>query len=428
MGRYLGSYAIDDILYLTKQVSAVTTGAATDGDSVPTWRVYEDNTTTPVTTGSFTTFNSQTGFYVTPITLASAIGYEVGKCYSIRSAVTVASVIGADVDSFQIGAPGRLIPGAITANAYTAGALQAMTLGSVLGAVTVGSTSVTAVQTAVTAGSIGAVTVGATSVSAIQAAVTANSIGAVTLGATSVSAIQAAVTANSIGAVTVGATAQAAIAALVTMSSTSRAQLVDDIWDEPKAGHTTADTYGEFLDATVSGISGGAGDTTVSPTAASAIAAAVWNATKASFVDAGTFGELLDATVSGIVAGDSTLGSTSVAAIATAVQAAVTAGSIGPVTVGSTSVTAIQTAVTAGSIGAVTVGATAVAAIQSGLASQTSVDAIDDFIDTEISAIKAKTDQLTFGVANVLNANITHVNETSITGNGQTGTEFGPGT
>lgn len=33
---------------------------------------------------------------------------------------------------------------------------------------------------------------------------------------------------------------------------------------------------------------------------------------------------------------------------------------------------------------------------------------IDDFLDTEVAAVKAKTDQLTFGVSNTLNANLTH--------------------
>lgn len=43
-------------------------------------------------------------------------------------------------------------------------------------------------------------------------------------------------------------------------------------------------------------------------------------------------------------------------------------------------------------------------------ASQASVDTIDDFLDTEIAAIKAKTDQLTFTVANTLDANVEAIN------------------
>jgi len=47
-------------------------------------------------------------------------------------------------------------------------------------------------------------------------------------------------------------------------------------------------------------------------------------------------------------------------------------------------------------------------------------------LDGKIDGIKTKTDQLTFGVSNTLNANITYVNEVEVTGNGESGTEWGP--
>lgn len=49
------------------------------------------------------------------------------------------------------------------------------------------------------------------------------------------------------------------------------------------------------------------------------------------------------------------------------------------------------------------------------LASQASVDIVDDFLDTEIAAIKAKTDQLTFTVANKIDANTLSVGGTTQT-------------
>lgn len=69
-------------------------------------------------------------------------------------------------------------------------------------------------------------------------------------------------------------------------------------------------------------------------------------------------------------------------------------------------------------------------------ASQASVDAIDDFLDTEIAAIlaavdtevaaiKAKTDSLTFTVANVLDANVQRINDVALVGDGS-GTPWGP--
>lgn len=54
------------------------------------------------------------------------------------------------------------------------------------------------------------------------------------------------------------------------------------------------------------------------------------------------------------------------------------------------------------------------------------LDAIAGYIDTEIAAIKAKTDSLTFTVAGQVDANIQYVNDVAVTGDGQTGTEWGP--
>jgi hypothetical protein len=53
------------------------------------------------------------------------------------------------------------------------------------------------------------------------------------------------------------------------------------------------------------------------------------------------------------------------------------------------------------------------------------LDTIDDFLDTEVAAIKAKTDQLTFTSANHVDANIQKVNDVTLTGDGST-TPWGP--
>lgn len=45
------------------------------------------------------------------------------------------------------------------------------------------------------------------------------------------------------------------------------------------------------------------------------------------------------------------------------------------------------------------------------------LDAIDDFVDTEVSAIKAKTDQLTFGTANRVDAQVFGIENSAITAN-----------
>jgi hypothetical protein len=63
------------------------------------------------------------------------------------------------------------------------------------------------------------------------------------------------------------------------------------------------------------------------------------------------------------------------------------------------------------------------------LATAAALQVVDDEVaalDTVADAVKAKTDQLAFGVTNTVNANITHVNEIEVTGDGETGTEWGP--
>ncbi|TIN41394.1 MAG: hypothetical protein E5Y10_22905 [Mesorhizobium sp.] len=47
-------------------------------------------------------------------------------------------------------------------------------------------------------------------------------------------------------------------------------------------------------------------------------------------------------------------------------------------------------------------------------------------VKTDTAAVKSKTDSLTFTVAGKVDANITHVNETAVTGTGETGNEWGP--
>lgn len=59
-------------------------------------------------------------------------------------------------------------------------------------------------------------------------------------------------------------------------------------------------------------------------------------------------------------------------------------------------------------------------------ASQTSLDTLDDLVDTEVAAIKAKTDSLTFTVAGKVDANIEAVNAQNITGTGTTNDPWGP--
>lgn len=101
---YLGSWKIDDLLTFYANTQVFATGVATDADSAPTYRVYEDETGTPLLTGSMALLDSSNtaGFYSEQITLSAANGFEKGKCYAIYIAATVSSVAGAKHDTFQI--------------------------------------------------------------------------------------------------------------------------------------------------------------------------------------------------------------------------------------------------------------------------------------------------------------------------------------
>jgi hypothetical protein len=85
--------------------------------------------------------------------------------------------------------------------------------------------------------------------------------------------------------------------------------------------------------------------------------------------------------------------------------------------------TALPGAYSAGSAGYIV--GTNVNATVSSRASQTSVDTVDDFLDTEVAAIKAKTDSLTFTVSGQVDANIQSINDTALVGDGSA-TPWGP--
>src|SRR3990172_9039911 len=61
------------------------TGILTDADSVPTYRIYEDETATPILTGAMAKLDdaNTTGFYTESIACTSGNGFENGKTYTI---------------------------------------------------------------------------------------------------------------------------------------------------------------------------------------------------------------------------------------------------------------------------------------------------------------------------------------------------------
>lgn len=72
------------------------TGQITDADSAPAYRVYEDETATPILTGTMAKLDdaNTTGFYSELIACTAANGFEDGKTYTIYIEATVDSDTG----------------------------------------------------------------------------------------------------------------------------------------------------------------------------------------------------------------------------------------------------------------------------------------------------------------------------------------------
>jgi hypothetical protein len=105
---YLGRWEIDDLLTFTVTTHTFATGALTDADAPPDYRIYEDETGTAILTGTMAKLDdaSTTGHYSEQVTLSAANGFEVGKSYSVYITAAVSSVTGGAVRNFQVEAAG----------------------------------------------------------------------------------------------------------------------------------------------------------------------------------------------------------------------------------------------------------------------------------------------------------------------------------
>lgn len=79
-------------------------GILTDADSVPTYRVYEDQTDTAILTGSLTKLDdaNTTGFYTALIACTSGNGFELGKSYTVYIQAAVGSDTGGIAYGFNV--------------------------------------------------------------------------------------------------------------------------------------------------------------------------------------------------------------------------------------------------------------------------------------------------------------------------------------
>jgi len=137
---FLGTIKLGDNLTFYANTHTPSTGAAVDADAVPGYRVYEDETATPLLTGSMALLDdaNTTGFYSEQIAVTTGNGFEAGKSYCVRITGVVASVTGVEVHTFSIdtkrigdlqdiaaGAAMTLATGAITAAVIATDAIDA---------------------------------------------------------------------------------------------------------------------------------------------------------------------------------------------------------------------------------------------------------------------------------------------------------------
>ena len=411
--------------YNAAGASVTTTGlAAADIE------IYKDGSTTQrASDAGFTVdddFDALTGIHLISIDLADntdAGFYTVGSQFSVVvSTITVdAQTVSLVLGSFRIMAAEHTTghPVITIKDGTGTGELDTTSGGVIVSSIAAGAITAAAIATgAIDADAIAdnAIDAGAIAADAITAAKIADgAIDAATFAAGAINA--AAIATGAIDADALAADAGTEIATAVWASGTrtltaldedtttididgalaagvpTAGAIADAVWDEALAGHQGAGSAGEALDA-----AGTAGDPwlTALPGA--------YGAGTAGFI----VGTNLDATVSSRASQTSVntiddFLDTEIAALTTAVADLPTNAELA---------TALGTADDA-----------TLAAIA---ALETKVDTIDNIIDTEVPAIKAKTDQLTFTVANVVDTNIEYVNATQVQGTGAGGDEWRP--
>lgn len=94
---------IDDYLTFGITTHDPDTGVVTDADSAPAYRIYEDETSTAILTGTMAKLDdaNTTGFYTERVAITAANGFEDGKSYTIYIEATVDSDKGAIAYGFS---------------------------------------------------------------------------------------------------------------------------------------------------------------------------------------------------------------------------------------------------------------------------------------------------------------------------------------
>lgn len=101
---YYGSWEVGDDLTFGCVTHSHTTGSVTAASSPPVYKVYEDDTSTEVATGTLSnSFAGESGVYADKLTLSSTI-FDMGKTYTIYISALIGTVTKGFLHTFQVGA------------------------------------------------------------------------------------------------------------------------------------------------------------------------------------------------------------------------------------------------------------------------------------------------------------------------------------
>jgi hypothetical protein len=94
---------IGDNLVFTVITHNATTGSQADASALPAYRIYEDETSTPILTGTMALLDDANtiGCYSETVACTAANGFENGKTYSIYISATVAGITGGITFGFK---------------------------------------------------------------------------------------------------------------------------------------------------------------------------------------------------------------------------------------------------------------------------------------------------------------------------------------
>ena len=101
---YLGTWALSSTMTIYVQTISPDTGSATNADSLPSYRVYANLTSTPLTSGVFSLIDGANinGFYAAQFVLSTTHGFSASGTYCVRKAAAISTILGATLDVFRI--------------------------------------------------------------------------------------------------------------------------------------------------------------------------------------------------------------------------------------------------------------------------------------------------------------------------------------